>query len=44
MQGLAMRVARNLNPLHFRRGSLWSGRYSSGVGAGQMIDASAVAS
>jgi hypothetical protein len=41
MQGLAMRVARNLNPLHFRRGSLWSGRYSSAAGAGQIIDASA---
>ncbi|MET0794542.1 MAG: transposase [Polyangiaceae bacterium] len=27
MQGLAVRIARNVNPLLFRRGSLWSGRY-----------------
>ncbi len=27
MQGLAVRIARNVNPLLFRRGPLWSGRY-----------------
>src|SRR3954471_8879108 len=27
MQGLAVRIARNINPLLFRRGSLWTGRY-----------------
>ena len=27
MQGLAVRIARNVNPLLFRRGSLWTGRY-----------------
>ena len=29
MQGLAVRVARNVNPLLFRRGPFWSGRYYS---------------
>ena len=33
MQGLAVRIARNVNRLLFRRGALWTGRYYGGAQA-----------